>query len=110
MKPATKPFDEKEFVAGLRTSIESNFNPKAAGEMSAYMRNQFEFVGVNAPMRTEILREVASKFEKPNQSQIIKAMRLLWELEEREYQMLACEFLNRNKKALSSSFVSTQVK
>ena len=110
MKPATKAFDEEEFVAGLRFSIESRFNPRIASEMSAYMRNQFEFAGVNAPARTEILREVSSRFGKPTQSQIIKVMRMLWELDEREYQMLACEFLNKNKKVLSASFVSTHVK
>jgi 3-methyladenine DNA glycosylase AlkD len=110
VKPATKPFDEEEFVAGLRFSIESKFNPRTASEMSAYMRNQFEFAGVNAPARTEILREVSSRFEKPTQSQIIKVMRMLWELDEREYQMLACEFLNKNKKVLSAGFVSTHVK
>ncbi len=110
MKPAANPFNEEEFVAGLRISIEKKSNSRAALEMSAYMRNQFEFAGVNAPARTEILREVSASFEKPNQSQIIKVMRLLWDMDEREYQMLACEFLNKNKKALSPSFVSTHVK
>lgn len=110
MKPAIKPFDENEFVAGLRIAIEGRFNPRIAGEMAAYMRNQFEFAGVNAPARTEILREISARFEKPNQKQIIKSMRMLWGLDEREYQMLACEFLTKNKKALTASFVSTHVK
>ncbi|MCX6402353.1 MAG: DNA alkylation repair protein [Actinobacteria bacterium] len=110
MKPAAKPFNENEFVAGLRISIEKQSNSRRAKEMAAYMLDQFDFAGVNAPARTEILRDISVQFEKPNQKQIVKVMRMLWDLEEREYQMLACEFLNRNKKSLSASFVSTHVK
>lgn len=110
MEPATKPFDEKEFVAGLRVSIAKNSNRQVAVAMAAYMRNQFEFAGVNAPMRTEILRKVSANFEKPTQGQIVKVMKMLWDVEEREFQMLACEFLNKNKKSLNASFVATHAK
>lgn len=110
MRLATKPFDVDEFVAGLRSSIEKEFNPARAAEMSAYMRNLFEFAGVNAPARTEILREVSARFDKPNQKQILQVMRTLWDMDEREFQMLAAEFLNKNKKILTASFVSTHVK
>lgn len=110
MKPATKPFDEKVFVAGLVFALKKKANAKRAREMSAYMRNLFPFLGVNAPERTVILRVVSAAFDKPNQSQIIKTMRMLWEMPEREFHIIATEFLNRNKKQLTKSFVTTHAK
>lgn len=110
MKPATRPFDEMEFVAGLVFALKKKANAKRAREMSAYMRNLFPFLGVNAPERTVILRVVSSDFEKPNQNQIVKTMRMLWDMPEREFHIIATEFLNKNKKQLSKSFVTTHAK
>lgn len=109
-KPAIKPFDEKEFVAGLVLELNKNANKKRAIEMSAYMRTLFPFLGVNAPTRTQILRVVSAQFGKPNQKQIVKTMRMLWDLPEREFHIIATEFLTKNKKQLDSTFVSKHVK
>ena len=109
-KPATRPFNEKDFVAGLVLELNKKANKKRAAEMSAYMRNLFPFLGVNAPDRTVILRVVSAKFEKPTQSQIVKTLKLLWDLPEREFHIIGTEFLSRNKKQLDSNFVSKHAK
>ncbi|MEN9693430.1 MAG: hypothetical protein RLZZ330_1074 [Actinomycetota bacterium] len=109
-KPATKPFNEKDFVAGLVLELNKKANKKRAAEMSAYMRNLFPFLGVNAPERTVILRVVSAQFEKPSQAQIVKVLKTLWEKPEREFHIIGTEFLNKNKKQLDSSFVTKHAK
>lgn len=110
MKPATNSFDVDKFVAGLVFELNRKANPKRAVEMSAYMRNLFPFLGVSAPDRTVILRKVSAEHGIPNQTQIIAAMRILWQMPEREFHIIATEFLNRHKKVLTKTFVSKHAK
>lgn len=69
-------------------------NPRRAIEMRAYMRNQFEFLGIRAPLRQKAVRDIS----KPPMSavDVLRAAALLWEKPEREYRYSAADLLLAN--------------
>ena len=77
-----------------------------AAPMEQYMRNQFEFYGLKAPLRKEILRA----FFKTNghlELHDLKAFcRLVWAAPQREHQYAALEIVEKKIKILDASFIS----
>ena len=75
-------------------------NPEKAVQMSAYMRDQFAFLGIPTPRRKELSRE----FLKAADKKIIDWQFVFdcWEQNEREFQYLALDYLTRLKKALTA--------
>jgi len=43
---------------GIINSFEANRNPELAMPMSAYMRYQFDFLGIKTPLRNELLKNI----------------------------------------------------
>lgn len=62
--------------------------------MRAYLRNQFEFLGIAAPVRQKALRDI----RKPPTpaAEILHAAALLWQKPEREYRYAAVDLLSAN--------------
>lgn len=90
----------KEFVALTHQALTDIADPKKAHEMKAYMRNQFEFLGVPTPSR-----RLACHFLVKSQigsEDLIQTVQLLWLKPEREYRYVACDLLVRNAQRLSS--------
>jgi len=76
-------------------------DPARAAEMSAYMRDQFAFLGVPSQRRKELSREflkAASKLP-VNWPFVFEC----WDMPEREYQYLAADYLEKMKSRLSPS-------
>ncbi len=70
---------------------------KQAEGMSAYMRDQFEFLGIKTPKRRQLCREVfkdAKKLAKIDW----EFVELCWQKPQREYQHVACDYLVQMKK------------
>ena len=67
-------------------------NPERAESMSAYMRNQFPFLGIATPVRRELSRE----FLKSKSKNVVdwEFVFKCWEQPEREFQYLAMDYLN----------------
>lgn len=77
-------------------------NPQTAAAQAAYMRNQFEFIGLKTPERRELSKNFLS--EKIRSNQIDWPMVwALWYLPERDFQYLACDYLVKMKKYLQFS-------
>ncbi|MBR7800650.1 DNA alkylation repair protein [Undibacterium fentianense] len=82
----------------IQTLLHANANPQRAVEMRAYMRNQFEFIGINTPLRRQLVRSLGSlKWTHDDALQLAQA---LWTLSSREYQYVAIDLLARHKKGL----------
>jgi 3-methyladenine DNA glycosylase AlkD len=68
--------------------------------MEKYMRHQFPFLGIKAPLRKQLMRQFykESKIKKePFQPEFVRS---LWALDEREYQLAAMEYLAVSLKRL----------
>jgi 3-methyladenine DNA glycosylase AlkD len=71
--------------------------------MSAYMRHQFKFLGIAAPVRQASAKALFSSLkvkQKPLDTECVLA---LWDLPEREYQYTALEYLHLCHKQLEAS-------
>lgn len=80
--------------------FQENANAENAVPMEKYMKNQFPFLGIKTPKRRELMKEFF-------QASGILTLELqedfiwhLWELDEREYQYAAMDYLERSLKKL----------
>lgn len=73
-------------------------NKEEAIGMAAYMKNNFKFLGIKKPIRTEILKPYFIELKKYSSEEILQIAKELWALPEREYQYTAIELLVKAKK------------
>jgi 3-methyladenine DNA glycosylase AlkD len=71
--------------------------------MQAYMRGQFEFLGVATPQRRSITMPLLRL--QCGGDELVELARILWVLPQREYQYVAIDMLARNWKALAMHHV-----
>lgn len=64
--------------------------------MAAYMRDQFAFLGIAAPERRGLTRDVLRGLSEPSEIALAATARTLWALPEREYQYAAVDVLIRH--------------
>ncbi|WP_216831488.1 DNA alkylation repair protein [Alkalihalobacterium elongatum] len=84
-------------------------NKEKAKGMSAYMKNHFEFFGIQTPERRKITAKLFKEWQVGKKPIDWKLIFDLWEQSEREYQYVAVDYLKKSQKHLSSSDL-TQVK
>ena len=72
-------------------------NPEQAVKMSAYMRDQFAYLGIQTPLRRKLSRDVIKAQKTADWDFIFKC----WEQPEREFQYLAIDCLDKVKSTLS---------
>lgn len=83
----------------IQQAVKAAADKAIAVPMKAYMRNQFEFAGIKTPVRKEIIKQLVSKHQQPQYTELIALTKELWQQPEREYQYLALEFLMKQRKA-----------
>lgn len=88
--------DEKEFINSLSFAFSLHADRQRAVEMKAYLRNQFEFLGIQTPTRRSIYKDLPKLPKDPQY--ILKIANELWEKPEREYRYVACDLLIKNAK------------
>lgn len=78
--------------------MKNESNPEKAEQMSAYMRNQFAFLGIQSPIRKRISNEY---FKKINGTEIDWGFVMkCWEMPEREYQYIGIDYLSKYSRLL----------
>jgi 3-methyladenine DNA glycosylase AlkD len=86
----------KEYVALVTEALNAIANPMKALEMKAYMRNQFEFLGIQTPTRRSIFKALPKL---PQDAKLIlQIAHELWKKPEREFRYVACDLLAKNAK------------
>lgn len=87
-----------EFIALFR----ANKNPEKQKQMEQYMRNQFEFLGLQATERRVLAKDfLTAKTKEAKQDGIDwELIFLLWDLPEREFQLTALDYLRHVEKLL----------
>ncbi|MGD7022968.1 DNA alkylation repair protein [Rossellomorea vietnamensis] len=81
-------------------------NKENAGPMKAYMRNQFDFLGIRTPERKMLLRDFLKEYGTPSLEELPEIARTLWEQPEREFQYLALALLDKNRSRLQPVHLS----
>ncbi|MFP4461796.1 MAG: DNA alkylation repair protein [Thermotogota bacterium] len=75
--------------------------------MKHYMRDQFEYVGIQTPLRRKISAPFLKKDKLPPVSELEPIIREFWKLEGREFQYFGQELAMKYEKVIPETFIST---
>lgn len=89
----------------LRETFSSHANAHVGLGAAAYMRNQFEFLGIQTPLRRELSKDVVKLSTELSERELISLCKELWAQPEREFQYVACDLLAKNAARLSPGLV-----
>lgn len=91
--------DPNKWWAPLFLELQQAANPNNATSMSAYMRDQFPFLGIKTPERRSIsLPFMKATTKDPLDWEFVEAC---WDQEEREFVYVACDYLTRHQQQLT---------
>lgn len=90
----------EEYLAPLIQSFVSLADTGRAKYAKAYMRNKFEFLGIDAPTRKKVLSALLKENPLPEVEKLEALSLYLWRLPEREYQFVALDILQKQAKKL----------
>ncbi|MGB3201511.1 MAG: DNA alkylation repair protein [Nodosilinea sp.] len=93
------------YLQSLKECFEQHADPSQAAPMKAYMRNQFEFLGIKGPAQKTLIKQFLADHGLPALDQLEAVVRELWTWPEREYQYVALTFLGRWQKQLTPDLV-----
>lgn len=82
-------------------------DPAKAGPMRAYMRDQFDFLGIRSTEQRALAREVLAGLSTPDEADLRDVALACWRLPAREYQYFACDWLRRHAAVCSAGFLDT---
>ncbi len=89
----------------VKTALAPLANEGNATFMKAYMRDQYEFYGIQSGPRRDALKVLFSKQHLPSLDQLADIVDELWALPQREYQLVAVDLLIKQKKTLPEPFL-----
>lgn len=85
----------------IQSTLEPHRDVIKAERMAKYMRDQFAFLGIPSPERKALARELFRTLGLLQEPIDARLVRDLWALPSREYQYLALDYLDRQRKKLS---------
>jgi 3-methyladenine DNA glycosylase AlkD len=85
------------YLKSVKKAFIQHADAEKAKGAKAYMRNQFEFYGIQTPVRRMITKEIFAS-GLPSFQDIPAIMKDAWQQPEREYQYFAIELLGKMKK------------
>jgi 3-methyladenine DNA glycosylase AlkD len=94
-------------VTRLTEAFAAHADPELAAPMRAYMRHQFHFLGIRSPQQKLLARTALAGLPAPAEDDLRDVALALWELAEREYQLIACFLLRRHARVCSARFIDT---
>lgn len=92
-----------EYAEKLRLVLQEHRNEEEAVRLSKYMRNQFEFFGLRAPLSRGLVKEYIGKNGLPDQDELVETIKALWSFEEREMQMAGLYIMDNMIKNMRTS-------
>ena len=90
----------KQFANAVEHALIPLADEAKAQGMKAYLLNQFEFLGLAAPVRRAALKEIG-KVKWQSTADLLATADLLWQKPEREYRYSAVDLLRQNSDQLS---------
>lgn len=89
------------YIKEARLILVSLADPVKAAGMAAYMKQRFDFLGVQTPARRQATRALVRSFG----GDPLTTAKALWREPEREFQYLACDLLARHTKRLDADTI-----
>lgn len=84
---------QRECLSQITAELPRLRDKKVAFGAHAYMKGIAPFIGVTAPIRRKLFKEIFKSLPQPTSDELGKTARALWKLEEREYQYAACDLI-----------------
>jgi 3-methyladenine DNA glycosylase AlkD len=97
----------RPYVASLKNLFEAHADLAQAGPMAAYMRNQFEYLGIKSKPNGELQQQFYAEHGLPPLTELDTILRDLWSLPQREFQYVAVGLLGKFEKKLPAEFIET---
>ncbi len=94
-----------EYLVYLNQLLEASSNEDVAVKMSKYMRNHFEFYGINAPQRTEIVKQFLEQNGLPKPENLSEILQEMWQKPQREWQYIALDIFQKVIKKSKNDFL-----
>lgn len=92
-----------KYVQKLQILFTESANKDNALPMEKYMRNQFIFHGIKTPLRRKLMRQFFKETEIHKEAFQAEFVRSLWQLDEREYQYAAMDYIALSLEKLNQS-------
>lgn len=90
----------EQFVHAVEHALMPLGDKTKAEGMKAYLLNQFEFLGLAAPVRRAAVKEIG-KVKWHSSAELLAAAELLWQKSEREYRYTAVDLLRQHSALLT---------
>jgi 3-methyladenine DNA glycosylase AlkD len=105
------PGQRLRYARTLALAVTDAFAPhrdaSRAAAMSAYMRDQFPFLGIPAPRRDAVSKQVIAAIPPADEESLLSAARACWDLEEREYQYFGVRLLRQHVGLMTPASIPT---
>ena len=95
------------YARQIKALLGAHADPKQAGPMKRYMRDQFEYLGLKGPALEELMRGHYRAHGLPDLPDLDPILRDLWALPQREFQYAATCILSRSEQRLPAGFIRT---
>lgn len=96
----------KEYLNTLIEEFERSADAEIARGQKAYMKNQFEFLGIKAPIRQHLQGPFLVKTYLPPKSKLNSIIQQLWDQPCREYQYFGQELVQKYAKAFEKEDIT----
>lgn len=93
------------YLQPIAEELYSIANADKAVAMKAYMKNQFEFLGIQTPERREICKAYIKQYPVKSLLELDAIVRELWLLPQREFQYFGIELIKASFKIWDSSII-----
>jgi 3-methyladenine DNA glycosylase AlkD len=90
----------ESYLSPLIKKLKSFRNEKRAASSKKYLKDQYEFLGVDTKTRREVLNLFLKEYGIPSAHRMKEVSFYLWNLPERDFQHVAVDLLNKVKKKL----------
>jgi 3-methyladenine DNA glycosylase AlkD len=100
------PLAVEQFVAAAIAALAPHGDPALRAGMRAYMRDRFDFLGVQTPARRAATAALIRAQKDVSAADLLRYARALWELPEREYQYAAVDLLMRHARKLNPAHIA----
>lgn len=94
------------YLDPLRLLFEKNRDPIDAAKMKKYMKGQYEYYGIKAPHRRDLMKRFTGDHGVPELKEIPSLVRECWNDPHRDYQYVAMEMLFKMKKKMDEDAVA----
>jgi 3-methyladenine DNA glycosylase AlkD len=91
--------------AVLEAAFRGAADPTRAAAMTAYMRDQFPFLGLPAPEQRRLSGPVRRAVPAPSEADVVAFTTRCWAAAEREYQYAGCDYAIRHVRRCSPAFL-----